>query len=127
MVADLFHVGHINLLKEAKKIGNHIIVGIHADKDVESYKRTPIINQKHRYEMLRSCKHVNEIIEAAPLIITEEFLELHKIDFVVHGNDISDSLREQHKVPEKKGMVRYVQYTAGISTSEIIEKIQNRI
>ena len=123
MVADLFHIGHLNLIKKAHEVGDYIIVGIHCDKDVQSYKRRPIITEEDRYELVKSCKYVNEVIEAAPLMITEEFLTRHKIDFVLHGDDVSEELSKQHAVPLKKNMVKYVPYTNGVSTTEIIDKI----
>jgi len=123
MVADLFHVGHLNLIKTAHEMGDYVIVGVHSDKDVESYKRVPIINERQRYEIVKSCKYVDEIIEEAPLVITEQFLLRHRIDFVLHGDDISDEISKQHKVPLEKNMVKYVPYTNGVSTTEIIDKI----
>ena len=125
MVADLFHVGHLNLIRHAKQFGNYLIVGIHSDKDVASYKREPIISEKNRYEIIRSCRYVDEVIESAPLKITEEFLQKHKIDFVIHGDDTSEQLKEQHEIPLRKNIVKYVPYTKGISTTEIISKIKN--
>tara|TARA_R100000808_G_C2147499_1_gene155472 strand:- start:1329 stop:1736 length:408 start_codon:yes stop_codon:yes gene_type:complete len=124
MVADLFHVGHLNLIQSARKFGDTLIVGIHSDEDVSSYKRMPIINEKDRYEMVRSCRYVDEVIEEAPLKITKEFLEKNKIDFVVHGDDVSDELKRQHQVPLELGIVKYVPYTKGVSTTEIIGKIR---
>jgi len=124
MVADLFHVGHLNLIKTASSFGDYLIVGVHSDKDVESYKRTPIINENHRYEIVESCKYVDKVVKNAPLFITEEFLKRHDIDLVVHGDDISDELKRQHKVPIQKNMVKYIPYTKSISTTEIISKIK---
>tara|TARA_R110002020_G_scaffold241567_5_gene454780 strand:+ start:4642 stop:5052 length:411 start_codon:yes stop_codon:yes gene_type:complete len=123
MVADLFHVGHLNLIKTAHEMGDYVIVGVHSDKDVESYKRVPIINERQRYEIVKSCKYVDEIIEKAPLVITEQFLLRHRIDFVLHGDDISDEISKQHKVPLEKNMMKYVPYTKDTSTTEIIHKI----
>jgi len=128
MVGDLFHIGHINLLKKAKALFPNeeafLVVGVHSDEDVASYKRIPIIKQEHRYEMIRCCKLVDQVIEAAPLNITKEFLEEHQIDYVVHGDDLNQKLMKQHKVPTDLGIVRYFSYTSGISTTKIIEKIR---
>ena len=74
--------------------------------------------------MIRFCKLVDQVIESAPLEVTKEFLEEHQIDYVVHGDDISQELMNQHKVPIDLGIVRYFPYTAGISTTKIIEKIR---
>ena len=101
MVADLFHVGHINLMQRAKAFGNYLIVGVHSDKDVASYKRKPIINEENRYEIVRNCKLVDQLIEAAPLLITEEFIKKYEIDLVVHGDDISKAISNQHKIISK--------------------------
>lgn len=124
MVADLFHVGHLNLIQAARKFGDVLVVGVHSDDDVASYKRIPVISEANRYEMVRSCRYVDEVIEAAPLKITKEFLEENKINFVVHGDDISEELKSQHQVPIDMGIVKYVPYTDGISTTKIIVKIQ---
>ena len=124
MVADLFHIGHINLMQHAKTFGNYLIVGVHSDKDVASYKRKPIINEENRYEIVRNCKLADQVIESSPLLITEEFIKKHKIDLVVHGDDISKAINDQHEIISKLGIVRYVPYTKGVSTTEIIAKIQ---
>ena len=47
-VFDLFHVGHLSVFKKAKQFGDYLIVGVHSDQDVESYKRTPIISCEQR-------------------------------------------------------------------------------
>ena len=45
--------------------------------------------------------------------------------YVVHGDDVSDEVKRQHKIPYSLGIVKYVPYTPGISTTEIIERIKN--
>ena len=55
MVADLFHYGHANFLRQAKQFGDHLIVGIHSDEVVKEYKRTPILNMKERVDTVSSC------------------------------------------------------------------------
>ena len=126
MVADLFHIGHLNLIRRAKEIGDFLIVGIHSDKSVESYKRSPIINEDQRYEIVRSCQFVDKVIEDAPLVISSEYIKEHNIECVVHGDDITEEMKRQHKVAIEMGIVKYLPRTSGISTSEIIEKIVNR-
>ena len=125
MVADLFHIGHINLFKKARNIGNYLIVGIHSDSAVKSYKRVPIINENDRYEIVRQCRLVDQIITKAPLNITKDFIEKHNIDYVVHGDDKSPALLKQHQIARELGIMRYIGYTKGISTTKIINDIQN--
>ena len=125
MAADLFHVGHLNLICRAKRLGDYLIVGVHSDKDIGSYKRTPIINEKDRYEIIKSCKYVDEVIENAPLNISMEFIEKNKIDIVAHGDNLSPAVRQQHAIPMKLNIMKYLPSTKGISTTEIISRIKN--
>jgi glycerol-3-phosphate cytidylyltransferase-like family protein len=67
---------------------------------------------------------VDQIIEDAPLTISKEFIIDNNIDVVVHGNDKNPQFEIQHKVPLDMGIMRYVEYTKGISTSEIIDRIK---
>ena len=123
MVGDLFHLGHINMLKQAREYGDYLIVGIHSDKTVESYKRKPILSENERYEMVKNCKLVDEVITNAPLVITQDYIKENKIDVVIHGDDTNILFSEQHKIPLEMGIMKYVKYTEGISTSEIIKRI----
>ena len=129
IVGDLFHIGHLNLFKKAKALydNSSLIVGVHSDLDAAKYKRTPIIQEDQRYESVSSCKIVDELIKNAPLLITTEFISEHQIDYVVHGNDITEEINRQHKIPSQMGIVRYVECTEGISTTEIINKVAKSI
>ena len=119
IVGDLFHVGHLNLFKQAREFGDYLVVGVHSDATVESYKRKPIIEEVDRYEIIKNCRLVDEIIEDAPRVITQEFIDKYNIDVVVHGDDPSPEFEEQHKVPLGLGIMKYVKYTKGISSTEI--------
>lgn len=123
MVADLFHPGHVSFLKKAHAMGDWLIVGLITDEDAESYnKRRPIMNLRERSEVVRGCEFVDEVIES-PYRMTDEFLDAHKIDLVVHGNDLSmETLYHYYQPAIDRGVFRVVEYTSGISTSEIIER-----
>lgn len=125
MAADMFHIGHLNLIKRAKKMGDHLIVGIHSDEDIGKYKRMPIIPEQDRYEIVKSCKYVDEVVENAPLVISKAFIEKYHIDFVVRGDDITPELLRQQAVPISMGIMKYVPRTKNISTTGIMQKIKN--
>lgn len=55
MSADLIHIGHINLIKEASKYGD-VVVGLLSNAAIESYKRTPIITWEQRYQVIKEIK-----------------------------------------------------------------------
>ncbi len=48
MVADLFHYGHVEFLKKARALGDYLLVGIHGDDVLVSYKRRPILTMEER-------------------------------------------------------------------------------
>ena len=128
MVADLFHYGHANFLKQARQFGDHLLVGIHSDKVVEGYKRSPIMTMQERVDTVSSCRYVDEVIPDAPLIIDQKWIDIHNIDLVVHGDDFSEDMTQLcYKIPIDLGIFRLVSYTPGVSTSEIIKRIQTHV
>lgn len=128
MVGDLFHAGHVNMLKRAKDMGDYLIVGLMSDKDVESYKRLPICTLQERTKVVEACKYVDKVIPGAPLCLTAELIEQEQIDFVLHGDDMNEeTLKRFYSVPMEKGMLRVLPYTQGVSTSDIIRRIVARV
>ena len=126
MVGDLFHYGHVNFLKKARELGDHLIVGIHSDKVAKDYKRTPIMTMEERVATVSSCRYVDKVISNAPLFIDLEWIKKHNIDMVVHGNDFSgDLLQSCYKVPIEMGIFHLLPYTPGISTSDIIRRLRD--
>jgi cytidyltransferase-like protein len=124
MVADLFHHGHVEFLRQARELGDELLVGIHSDEDVGSYKRRPVMTMGERVAVVRGCRYVDEVIPNAPLRVTREWIERHTIDLVVHGDDFDhDRLMEMYAEPAEMGILRTVPYTPGISTSELRERL----
>jgi cytidyltransferase-like protein len=125
MVADLFHYGHVNFLRQASTYGDFLLVGVHADEMVESYKRTPILKMEERIASVEGCRYVDEVIPNAPLEITREWIEKHNIDLILHGDDVSPEVRDTwYGVPIEMGIYKSVGYTDGISTTELISRIK---
>jgi cytidyltransferase-like protein len=125
MVADLFHYGHVNFLRQAKTHGDFLLVGIHADETVASYKRTPILTMEERIASVSGCKYVDEVVPNAPLEITREWIDQHQIDLIIHGDDVAPETRDKwYGVPIEMGIYKSIGYTDGISTTELIERIR---
>ncbi len=123
MVADLFHYGHVNFLRTAREHGDYLLVGIHSDEVVRSYKRAPILSMDERIASVVGCRYVDEVVPDAPLTVTREWIEQHEIDLVVHGDDFPEELYKLcYEIPIEMGIFRTVTYTRGISTSEIITR-----
>ena len=124
-VFDLTHYGHHRLLRKAKDLGNSLVVGVHLDEDVVSYKRKPVLTHHERTENLASIGFIDKIV-VGPLIITEEFMKEHNIDIVVHahGIDDEDRYREMYKTPSDLGKFVRLDYTSEISTTDILGRME---
>lgn len=129
MVADLFHYGHVEFLKNiynTKKPGDLLYVGIHNDETVESYKRTPIMTMEERIKVIESCKYIDKVIPDAPLSISKEYIDLYKIDYIfVPDNRTPAEVILMADIPYKLGMIKFVPYTTTISTTDIIKRLKN--
>ena len=120
-VFDLFHHGHVNMLRQARELGDSLIVGVVSDEDALSYKRSPILSLEERTGVVRGCRYADEVI-TAELVIDEAFLRRHQIDKVVHGDDSDQS--EFFAVPLEMGIMHYLPYTGSISTTDILGRIR---
>lgn len=127
IAGDMLHAGHVEFFKKARAMGDYFIVGVLADDVIEGYKRTPILTLEERVKMVEACKYVDEVIVAPPLRLTEEMIEKYHITYLVRGDDFSKELLEdQYGLAMKKGILRMVPYTQGISTTNIIRRIIDR-
>ncbi|CAF0707001.1 unnamed protein product [Brachionus calyciflorus] len=123
-IYDLFHAGHARQLMQAKNLcpNTYLIVGVCNDALTHSKKGRTVMNEMERYESLRHCRYVDEVITDAPWTLTDEFLEKHKIDLVAH-DDIPYSAGDQDDIYaplKKKGKFLATERTDGISTSDLI-------
>ena len=124
MVGDLFHAGHVSLLRQARRHGDWLVVGVLSDDTATSYKRRPIMTLAERVAVIESCRYVDEVIEDAPLQVTEAFLAEHGIATVVHGDDLSPEGAEFVYGPAAAaGQLTYVRRTGGISTTQLIQRV----
>lgn len=126
MVADLFHYGHMEFLKQVSELGDYVMIGINADDVAEAHKRRPVNTMEERIASVAACQHVDEVIPNAPWVFDPSWIEKYNIDLVAHGDDYSDEKRLQiYKVPIEMGIFRTVTYTQGISTTEIIRRCKD--
>jgi cytidyltransferase-like protein len=128
MVADLYHYGHVEFLRTARALGDELVVGVHSDDAVASYKRAPVMSMDERIRVVESCRLVDEVIANAPLTVSEPWVTQHRLDLVVHGDDFDTATaRRFYGYPMDAGIYRVVPHTTGISTSDIIERIRVRL
>ncbi|OAA50720.1 cholinephosphate cytidylyltransferase [Cordyceps fumosorosea ARSEF 2679] len=126
-VFDLFHLGHMRQLEQAKNAfpNTTLVVGVTGDVETHNRKGLTVMSAKERAESLRHCKWVDEVIEDCPWIVTREFLEEHRLDYVAHddlpyGADEGDDIYQPIK---EAGKFLVTQRTEGVSTTGLITRI----
>lgn len=124
MVGDLFHAGHVALLQAAREYGDHLVVGVLSDESAAAYKRRPIMTMAERVTLVEACRYVDEVVPGAPLVVDDDFLAAHRIDVVVHGDDLSpEAAATVYPAPLAAGSLRYVARTSDISTTQLIHRV----
>lgn len=128
-VFDMFHIGHLNILKKAKEQCEYLIVGVSTDELVQiSKNKTPIIPFEERMEIVSSIKYVNKVV---PQLNKDKIAAFEKYHFDVMfvGDDWkgSELFTKCEKELNKRGSnVIYFPYTKGISSTILREKVLNR-
>lgn len=128
MSADIIHPGHLNIIKEASKLG-YLIVGVLTDTAIAGYKRLPYLTYEQRSLIVNSLKGVDEVIPQTTLDYVPN-LEIIKPDYVVHGDDWKEGIQKEVRqrvidtLSQWGGKVIDIPYTKGISSSELNTKIK---
>jgi cytidyltransferase-like protein len=128
MVGDLFHAGHVSLLREARRHGDWLVVGVLSDDTAAAYKRRPVMTLDERVAVIEACRYVDEVIPDAPFVITEDFLGEHAITTVVHGDDLTpEGARAIYGPAVDTGRFICVQRAGGISTTQVIRRVLDAV
>lgn len=128
---DLFHFGHANAFRQARSLGDHLIVGIHTDEEVERVKGAPpLMRDEERYESVRACKWVDQLVTEVPYSFDtqeqlQEYIDRYQIDYIVHGDDpcFTPDGRDVYEHVKAKGMFKAVKRTEGVSTTDIVGRM----
>ena len=121
---DMFHIGHLNLLKNAKAQCDILIVGVNSDALICSYKnKKTVIPEKDRKEIVKAIRYVDDVILATTLDKSEIWNNL-KFDAIFIGSDWKGNERwtnTEKALSEKGADVVYLEYTHGVSSTILRE------
>ncbi len=129
MSADIIHHGHINVIAEARKLGD-VTVGILTDEVIATYKRLPVVDFEQRKKIVENLKGVSRVVAQDTLDYVPNLMKL-KPDYVVHGDDwktgVQQEIREKviEALKEWGGELVEVEYTKGVSVSMLEQALQD--
>ena len=122
---DMFHVGHLNILRSAKALGDVLIVGVSTDELVLKYKgHHPLLSYEDRAAVIESCRYVDAVVPQRALEKDEQLKKLD-VDILVVGDDWWDQKVKGHDFMVEQGRrVVYLPYTTGRSSSTLRKALE---
>lgn len=127
-VYDMFHIGHLNILRRAKERCDYLIVGVSTDECVESYKHhSTVIPYEQRAAIVAAIRYVDEVVPQTTMDKLE-FLKHRHFDVMFHGDEWKGT--ELYNKYEKEfaqygARIEYLKHTEGISSTMLREKLKN--
>ena len=120
---DLFHIGHLNILKRAKELacGGRLIVGVSTDEF--SYRRKsrfPVFKEEERVEIVKSSRFVDEVFYETDYDQKPTFIDQYGAQLLVLGDDWSGKFDGIH--PTCK--IIYLPRTEGVSSTDLLRRIR---
>lgn len=129
-VFDMFHIGHLNIIKKAKEQCDYLIVGVSTDEVVKSYKhKTPIIPFTERYAIIEAIKYVDRVVPQTSMNKMEAWKQLH-FDALFHGSDWKGSDMYNKMIVEFNQIgvdVVFLPHTEGVSSTLLSEALRKTI
>jgi len=123
---DLFHSGHVNFLKQCKKISDIVIVSLNTDEFIFEYKKSkPIVSYENRKKVLESCIYVDQVVENIGGKDSKISIRSVNPDIIAIGDDwAKKNYYEQMNFTQEwldknDILLVYIPYTEGISTTKI--------
>lgn len=122
---DMMHFGHANSLRQAKEHCDYLVVGVHSDEEIRKNKGEPVMKEQERYDMVRACKWVDEVVEGAPYVTQLDVLDKYGCKMCGHGDDITTDADGNDTYQAIKDAGRYleVKRTQGVSTTDLVGRM----
>lgn len=117
---DLFHIGHVNLLKRARALGDRLIVAVSTDEFNQEKGKMTLVPYSQRAAILEACRYVDLVIPENTWAQKPHDIIQHEVDLFVMGNDWQGKFDELKKLCE----VVYLERTTDISSTAMKQAIQ---
>lgn len=129
IVGDLFHPGHVAFLREARALGDRLVVHVVDDDRVTRFKRAPIMTQEERLAVTSACRWVDEVRPHGPRQIDLAFMD--REGFALYAFAFVDERERDQKLGDCPDLpstrIAMLPYTPGISTTMLLQRIAERL
>jgi glycerol-3-phosphate cytidylyltransferase len=127
-VYDMFHIGHLNILKRAKEQCDFLIVGVSTDELTKCYKgKTPIIPFEERYAIIEAIKYVDKVVPQTSMDKRKAWEQLH-FEVLFHGTDWKNTDMYNKIIEEFRRVgvdVVFLPHTQGVSSTMLSEYLNH--
>lgn len=129
-VFDMFHIGHLNLLKHAKEQCEYLIVGVNSDDLVKEYKnKETVVDEKERAEIVGSIKYVDKCVITDTLDKIDQWKK-YQFEAIFIGDDWKGNdrwLKTEIELEKVGAKVVYLSYTSGVSSTYLRGREKNAV
>ena len=118
---DVFHVGHLNILRRAKELGDYLIVGVSSDAlNLSKKARYPVYPEAERMAIVAGIRYADEVFSEESLELKAEYIKRYKAGRLVMGDDWVGRFDYLKNICE----VIYLPRTEGVSTTHVMARIK---
>ncbi|OAY69478.1 Ethanolamine-phosphate cytidylyltransferase [Ananas comosus] len=124
---DLFHAGHVEILRSARQLGDFLLVGVHNDQTISQRRGChPIMHLHERSLSVLACRYVDEVIIGAPWEVSRDMIATFNISLVVHGTVVecnSKSDIDPYATPKSMGIFRTIESPRNTTSMSVARRI----
>ncbi|XP_011006224.1 PREDICTED: ethanolamine-phosphate cytidylyltransferase-like isoform X2 [Populus euphratica] len=126
---DMMHYGHCHALRQARALGDQLVVGVVSVDEIIANKGPPVTPVHVRMIMVHAVKWVDEVISDAPYAITEDFMKKlfdeYNIDYIIHGDDpcVLPDGTDAYALAKKAGRYKQIKRSEGVSSTDIVGRM----
>lgn len=122
---DMFHYGHANALRQARELGDWLVVGVHNDAAITLHKGPPVMMASERYAAVAACKWADEVVPDAPYVTDLAIMDQYGCEVCVHGDDqvTCKDGGDVYQAVKQAGRFVQVKRTPSISTTELLDRM----
>lgn len=118
---DVFHVGHLNILRRAKSYGDRLIVGVSSDAfNFKKKQRYPIYTEQERLSIIQGIRYVDHVFLEESLELKADYINRYRADVLIMGDDWLGRFDYLSPLVD----VIYLTRTPSVSTTSVIEVIK---